>query len=339
MTFSLTFPRRSRLLHSGSYIPYPSRRTNSLPTWNYWWFFKSVKQASRPQSAQGFPLFPPSSVLLPPLHGSRADFTSPSTSPYHRRSIFLPPPAASRGRAPLLRPLLSTLLFIFQTFHFSPPCASFIFPLILERRGGEGSSCAMHKRRERNLRKNNFFDSISFSIEGKSNDLFFSSILTDLRSQILFYPYSINERDRFFDRISSKCNKWTSREESRRTRQFAGKSGKAIGAVFIRDVIWDTGEPLDHPLEPFICIDRQRTTADYNFSQVPPVTRTWMEHMGPIRGRERGRRREGEREREEKSGRISRYPFVSVGWAYNGRSYEKSDLSLASPRGYLYWET
>lgn len=99
----------------------------------------------------------------------------------------------------------------------------------------------MHKRRERNLRKNNFFDSISFSIEGKSNDLFFSSILTDLRSQILFYPYSINERDRFFDRISSKCNKWTSREESRRTRQFAGKSGKAIGAVFIRDVIWDTG--------------------------------------------------------------------------------------------------
>lgn len=162
MTFSLTFPRRSRLLHSGSYIPYPSRRTNSLPTWNYWWFFKSVKQASRPQSAQGFPLFPPSSVLLPPLHGSRADFTSPSTSPYHRRSIFLPPPAASRGRAPLLRPLLSTLLFIFQTFHFSPPCASFIFPLILERRGGEGSSCAMHKRRERNLRKNNFFDSIFF---------------------------------------------------------------------------------------------------------------------------------------------------------------------------------
>lgn len=69
--------------------------------------------------------------------------------------------------------------------------------------------------------------------------------------------------------------------------------------------------PLDHPLEPFICIDRQRATADYNFSQVPPVTRTWMEHMGPIRGRER------ERERGKKRAHLSisiRVSGVSVQW-------------------------
>lgn len=50
----------------GSYIPYPSGWANSLPTWNYWWFFKSVKQASRPQSTQGFP-FPPRPSLFPSL--------------------------------------------------------------------------------------------------------------------------------------------------------------------------------------------------------------------------------------------------------------------------------
>lgn len=43
-----------------------------------------------------------------------------------------------------------------------------------------------------------------------------------------------------------------------------------------------------------------------------------MEHMGPIRegegkGSRGGREIERKREREEKSGRISRYPFVSVG--------------------------
>lgn len=139
MTFSLTFPRRSRLLHSGSYIPYPSRRANSLPTWNYWWFFKSVKQASRPQSEpRGSPFFHRPSPSSPRI-------TSRFHLPYSRTfSIFLPPPAASRGRRTTThlsspQPLLSTLLFIFQTFHFSPPCASFVFPVILdpERRGEE----------------------------------------------------------------------------------------------------------------------------------------------------------------------------------------------------------
>lgn len=62
------------------------------------------------------------------------------------------------------------------------------------------------------------------------------------------------------------------------------------------------GWTIRSSMEPFICIDRHLTqAADYNFSQVPPVTRTpLVEHMGPVR---------------QKSTRISRYPFVSVGWA------------------------
>lgn len=155
MTFSLTFPRRSRLLHSGSYIPYPSRRTNSLPTWNYWWFFKSVKQASRPQSAQGFPLFPPSSILLPPLHGSRADFTLPLPLPLpNLPSSFLPQRRTEGG--PHLPPdrCLAPCYLFFKLSTFHP-----LVPLLYSRwssNGEEERSSAIHsERRERNFVKRN----------------------------------------------------------------------------------------------------------------------------------------------------------------------------------------
>lgn len=196
----------------------------------------------------------------------------------------------------------------------------------------------MHKRRERNLRKNNFFDSISFSIEGKSNDLFFSSILTDLRSQILFYPYSINERDRFSDRISSKRNKWYIRG-GKRIEEHVNLQERVVrrSALFSSATLF--GTRASHSIIPwnpsFASIDnvRPQTIISPKFHQLRGLGwNTW----GRLEG---GRGEGGGREREEKSGRISRYPFVSVGWAYNGRSYEKSDLSLASPRGYLYWET
>lgn len=104
----------------GSYIPYPSGRANSLPTWNYWWFFKSVKQASRPQSAQGFPFLPG--------HHLSSSRGIPGELAGRSPTILVPPASDLRGRTPRL---LSTLLFIFQTFHFPPPCASFIFALIL----------------------------------------------------------------------------------------------------------------------------------------------------------------------------------------------------------------
>lgn len=69
-------PAAISLAPLGSYIPYPSGQANSLPTWNYWWFFKSVKQASRPQSAQGFPFL--RDLHLSFSRGIQADFSCPN---------------------------------------------------------------------------------------------------------------------------------------------------------------------------------------------------------------------------------------------------------------------
>ena len=129
-------PAAISLAPLGSYIPYPSGRANSLPTWNYWWFFKSVKQASRPQSAQGFPLplWPP---IFLPLEGSRRISVPqmfPLSLPLSGLAFELRKAGGTRLHPTLLLLLLlSTLLFIFQTFPplFSPLPAPLFYTIEL----------------------------------------------------------------------------------------------------------------------------------------------------------------------------------------------------------------
>lgn len=76
----------------------------------------------------------------------------------------------------------------------------------------------------------------------------------------------------------------------RQCRKRSDKTADIFVQPRARDIIWDGGWATRSSVEPFICIDRHVcTTADYNFSQVPPVTEdrtnpgARLEHMRPVR--------------------------------------------------------
>lgn len=68
------------------------------------------------------------------------------------------------------------------------------------------------------------------------------------------------------------------------------------------DIIWNANEPLDHPRRnpSFASIDTYDRKLQFLASSTSYKDSAPVEHMGPVR---------------QKRTRISRYPFVSVGWA------------------------